>query len=121
LGLVFRLVADENFNRDIIRGLARRYPDLDLVRVQDVEMAGAEDPAILERAANEGRILITHDVNTMPRFTFERIAASWPTPGVFLVSGALSVGEAIDELLLLSECSLEDEWEGRVHYVPPRY
>ncbi len=30
------LAADENFNNDIIRGLLRRKPDLDIVRIQDV-------------------------------------------------------------------------------------
>ena len=41
-------LADENFNNNIIRGLLRRNSDLDLVRVQDVGLIGAEDPAILE-------------------------------------------------------------------------
>ena len=34
--VVLRLAADENFNNDIVRGLVRRKPDLDIVRVQDV-------------------------------------------------------------------------------------
>ena len=50
-------VADENFNNDIVRGLLRRKPDLNIVRVQDVGLRGAEDPIILEWAANEGRLL----------------------------------------------------------------
>jgi hypothetical protein len=37
------LVADENFNNDIVRGLLRRRPKLDVVRVQDVGLSGAED------------------------------------------------------------------------------
>lgn len=49
------LAADENFNNDIIRGLLRRKPDLDIVRVQDVGLSGADDPTVLEWAAQEGR------------------------------------------------------------------
>jgi hypothetical protein len=41
---VLRLAADENFNSDIVRGLIRRKPDVDIVRVQDVGLSGAEDP-----------------------------------------------------------------------------
>jgi hypothetical protein len=41
------LVSDENFNNDIVRGLLRRKPDLDIVRVQDIGLRGAEDPAIM--------------------------------------------------------------------------
>jgi uncharacterized protein DUF5615 len=49
------LVADENFNNDIVRGLLRKKPDLDIVRVQEVGLRGADDPSILEWAAKEGR------------------------------------------------------------------
>jgi len=46
------LIADENFNNDIVRGLLRQNPNLDIVRVQDVGLRGEEDPVILEWAAN---------------------------------------------------------------------
>jgi len=50
---MLRLAADENFNNDIVRGLLRRKPDLDIVRVQDVGLSGADDPTILEWAAQK--------------------------------------------------------------------
>jgi hypothetical protein len=40
------LAADENFNGNIVRGLFRRQPALDLVRLQDVDLLGADDPAV---------------------------------------------------------------------------
>jgi len=43
-----RFLADENFNIDIVRGLLRRKTDLDIVRVQDVGLSGADDPTVLE-------------------------------------------------------------------------
>ena len=45
---MLRLAADENFNNDIVRGLLRRKPELDIVRIQDVGLSGAEDPTVLE-------------------------------------------------------------------------
>jgi hypothetical protein len=54
------LAADENFNGNIVRGLLRRQPALDIVRIQDVELSGAEDPVVLAWAAQEGRVLLTH-------------------------------------------------------------
>ncbi len=45
---MLRLAADENFNNNIVRGLLRRRPDLDIVRIQDVGLYGAEDPKVLE-------------------------------------------------------------------------
>jgi len=57
-----RLLSDENFNGAILRGLIRRLPKLDVVRVQDVGLRQTDDATILEWAANEDRILLTHDV-----------------------------------------------------------
>jgi predicted nuclease of predicted toxin-antitoxin system len=81
---MLRLLADENFNRRIIRGLFLRNPDLDLVRVQDVGLSGADDPVVLEWAANAGRVLLTHDHKTVPKYTYERVKAGQPMPGVFV-------------------------------------
>ena len=63
---MLRLLTDENFNGDIIRGLLLREPDLDLVRVQDVGLAGNDDQEILAWAAENDRIVLTHDRATMP-------------------------------------------------------
>ena len=115
---MLRLAADENFNNDIVRGLWRRKPELDIVRIQDVGLSGADDPTVLEWAAREGRVLLTHDVTTMTRYAYERVRADQPMPGVFEVSRAVPIGLAIEDILLLAECSLEGEWEGQVRYLP---
>ena len=117
---MLKLAADENFNNDIIRGLLRRKPDLDVVRVQDVGLSGADDPTVLDWAAQEGRILLTQDVSTITRYAYERVEAARAMPGVFEVSRAVSIGVAIDDILLLAEYSLEGEWEGQVLYLPLR-
>ncbi len=112
------MAADENFNNDILRGLSRRKPDMDIVRIQDVGLSGADDPTVLEWAAREGRILLTHDVTTMTRHVYERVGAGKSMPGVFVVSRDIPIGSVIEDLLLLAECSLEEEWEGKVLYLP---
>ncbi len=115
---MLRMAADENLNNDIVRGLIRRNPDLDIVRVQDVGLSGADDATILKWAASERRVLITHDVNTLTYCAYQRVRAGEAMPGVFEVSRSVSVGQAIDDLLLLAECSLEGEWEAQVRYLP---
>ncbi len=82
---MLRLAFDENFNFDVVRGLIQRAPALDLVRVQDMVLRGADDPTILAWAASEGRILLTHDRNTLIGFAYERVAQGLPMPGVFAV------------------------------------
>jgi hypothetical protein len=115
-----RWAADENLNNDIIRGLLRRRPEIDIVRIQDVGLSGADDPTVLEWAAGEGRVLLTHDVSTMTRYAYERVEAGKPMPGVFEISRGLAMGQVIDDLVLLTECSIEDEWESQVRYLPLR-
>lgn len=115
-----RFLADENFNNNIIRGLLRRNSELDIVRVQDVGLRGASDPTILDWAAHHQRILLTHDVATVTYYAYERVRATKPMPGVFEVGRNIPLGTAIEDILLLAECSLDDEWEGQVQYIPLR-
>lgn len=114
------LAADENFNNDIVRGILRRKPEVDIARIQDVGLSGADDSTVLEWAAQEGRILLTHDVSTITHYAYERVREGKPMPGVFEVSRTLQIGRVIDDLLLLVECSLDGEWVGQVRYLPLR-
>jgi hypothetical protein len=118
--IVLRLAADENFNNDIVRGLLRRRPDLDIVRVQDAGLSGADDPTILEWAAREGRVLFSHDVSTLTRYAYERVEADQRMPGLFEADCRVPIGVAIEDIMLIAECSLEGEWEGQVRYLPLR-
>ena len=115
---MLRFAADENLNGDIVRGLLRRNPNLDIVRVQDVGLSGADDPSVLEWAADQRRIVVTHDISTLAKHAFDRVAAGQPMPGVVEVRSVVPIGQAIDDLILVAECSLEGEWEGQVRYLP---
>jgi predicted nuclease of predicted toxin-antitoxin system len=115
---VLRLISDENIHGDVVRGLRRRQPDLDIVRVQEVGLLGADDTDILEWAAAEGRILLTRDRNTMVGFAYDRVIAGLPMPGVFVLREDLTIGQAIDAVLLMVLCSEQDEWKARVEFLP---
>jgi len=112
------LVADENLDNAILRGLRHKNPQVDIVRVQDVGLTGADDPTILEWAARAGRVLVTHDVSTITRYAFERVHDGKPMAGVVVVSLAAGVGQIIDDPLLLLECVAAADWEGTVQYLP---
>lgn len=113
-----KFATDADFDNDILRGLLRHNSDLDIVRVQDVGLRTADDPTILEWAANEGRILLTQDVNTMTAHVYSRVNQGLPMPGIFVVPQELAISQAIEDLLLIAECSLEEEDEGQVRYLP---
>jgi predicted nuclease of predicted toxin-antitoxin system len=115
---VLKLASDENFDGDILRGLYRRRPELDVVRVQDMGLSATSDPDILEWAAAEDRILLTHDRDTMPNFAYDRVRTGQPMPGVFLVSDLMPVGQAIDEILLAVDCLSPEECKDFVRFFP---
>ncbi len=90
------------------------------MRVQDVDLSGADDPTVLAWAAKEGRIILTYDVATMITFAYQRIEAGLSMPGLFELSRRVLVGLAIEEVILIAECSLDGEWEGQVRFLPLR-
>ena len=114
------LLSDEDFNNRIVRGLLRRFPILDLVRVQDVGLAGKHDTKVLEWSANEERLVLTHDFATLLNYAYNRIDLGLRMPGVIALSQDLPIGEAIEELTTLIELSLENEWENQVVFIPLR-
>jgi len=77
------LAIDENFNNDILRGLLRACPGLDVVRVQDAGLRGADDKTVLEWAAVQQRVLLSHDVSTLTAAAYARIAIGLPCRACF--------------------------------------
>jgi len=111
------LLSDENFNGGVVRALLHREPEVDLVRVQDVGLAGADDPSILHWAANHDRVLLSHDRATLPAFAYERVEAGQPMPGIFLFHDRAAIGSMVEDVLLFALCSEQGEWEGRILFL----
>jgi hypothetical protein len=84
----------------------------------EVALASVDDPDLLVWAAAQGRIPLTHDVNTIPGFAHERVVAGLAMPGVFLVDKAMPIGQAIDELELAVTAQNADDCTDRVTYFP---
>lgn len=112
------LAADENFKQQIVNGLRRRLPRLDLVTVRGAGIAGAVDPDVLAWAAEEGRVLLTHDTRTMKRHAYARVGAGEPMPGVLEVSDLMAIGQAIEELALVVQLTKPEEIRDRVLRIP---
>jgi len=109
---------DENFNGKILRGLRLRNPNIDVVRVQDTELYGADDPDILEWATQNRRVLLTHDIAAMTKYTNERFANKLTVAGVIFIRDTLPVADVIEDLLTIDEASDVDDWINTVEYLP---
>ena len=73
---MLHFAADENLNYNIVRGLFRRKSDLNIIRIQDVGLSGRGDATVLEWAAQENRILLTHDVTTITKYGYYVVSLS---------------------------------------------
>jgi hypothetical protein len=111
-------LVDQNFNEHIVDGLTRRDPALEFTHVRDVGLAAASDMVILDWAATHGLIVLTHDRKTIPPVAHARVGAGLPMPGVFVVSPAMPIGQAIGELLIAARCLSSQECKDLVMYFP---
>lgn len=73
---------------------------------------------MLAWAADEGRILLTHDEKTIPDYANERIRAGEEMAGVIVASDRLPIGMVIEELLIIVACSTAKEWVNQIQRLP---
>lgn len=88
-------------NGRILRALLRQIPDLDVVRVQDTPLSGMDDPTLLQFAAAENRIVLTHDVETLVGYAWERVRSGMAMPGVIVALTDRPIGQVIEDLEIL--------------------
>ena len=115
---MLRLLIDENFNQRILRGLRLRVPALDVVIVQETPLRGLKDPPLLREAAVLQRVLVTHDLKTVPRYAYARVAAGELMPGIIAIPDDIPIGQAIEQLQIVVESFRENELENQVLYLP---
>ncbi len=116
-----RFLADADLNRAIVSGVLRREPSLDFLTAQAAGLRGLSDSEVLALAAEQQRVLISHDVGTMPAHFHALRNAGKHSSGVFLISQRLDVETAIEEILLIwlaSEASEASEWQNRLEWLP---
>ena len=80
-----RFQADYDLRRPIITGLKRREPTIDFRTAHEAGLAGLDDKSVLAIAADDARLLVSHDVSTMPE-NFTRFIEARTSPGLILIS-----------------------------------
>ena len=115
---MLKLLIDENLDQRILRGLQLHVPDVSYTVVQETGLAGARDATLLEWAAANHHVLVTHDRKTMLKAVNERIRSGQKTAGVVIVKKELPLIRAIDDLIFLLEWSVEEDLENQVVFIP---
>ena len=93
--------ADAELDQDIVVALRRREPAVDFASAAGGGIAGQADPEVLEIAARQNRILITHDRRTMPGHFRDRLDEGKLSPGVFIVSQFEPIGSLVEALMMV--------------------
>ncbi len=109
--------ADEDLRRAIVLGVRRREPAISFVQAFEIDAEGKNDFEALRAAADSGRILVSHDVRTMPQH-FRQFTSRWSSPGVILVPQKLSLSIVIEELVIIWIASEAEEWVNQVRFLP---
>ncbi|MGH7963627.1 MAG: DUF5615 family PIN-like protein [Candidatus Binatia bacterium] len=112
-----RFQADADFNQNIVRAVRRRQPAADFQTAHEAGLHGLDDETVLDLAAREGRLLVSHDRRTMP-LHFATFIATRTSAGVILIAQDLSIVQAVEDLLLIWEASEAEEWVNRLDSIP---
>ncbi|HZF38009.1 MAG TPA: DUF5615 family PIN-like protein [Blastocatellia bacterium] len=109
--------ADYDFNQRIVEAILYHYPTVDFQTAHKAGLEGVPDEQVLETAAREGRILVSHDFSSMPMH-FVNFISSHYSPGVLLIPQSLSINRAVEELVTIWGASDAEEWINTITWLP---
>ena len=113
-----RFLANHDLTEAILLGLMRREPAIEFHRLRELGMADRPDAQVLDYAARNNLLLVSHDVNTMTASAAQRIAAGLPMPGVFVAHQSDPIGLIIEDLILIWAGSEAEEWTQQIVFLP---
>ncbi len=104
-------------NHILVKAVVRREPAIDFKTATSANLTGMSDNEVLNIAASENRILVSHDQRTMPKH-FSAFTAERKSSGVIIVSKKMPVAEAVEDLIMIWAICEPDEWINRIANLP---
>lgn len=96
-----RFQADNDLKFGIVKALRKNEPSIDISSAQDAGLHNTSDPDVLDRAASEGRILVSHDRRTMLDHFRAHLASGKSSPGILIVSQGVPIGQVVESLIYI--------------------
>ena len=115
---MIRFQADADLDYDIVLAVRRRESAVDFASAAESSVVGLGDPDVLAFAAQQDRILITHDRRTMPGHFRDLLNAGKSSPGVFIVSQFAPIGPVVEASVVVWAASNAEEWCGQIRHLP---
>jgi predicted nuclease of predicted toxin-antitoxin system len=116
--LKIRFQADADLNHSIVSATRQREPAIDFLSAADAGLEGIGDAEVLNLAARQGRILISHDRRTMPLHFRNLIEAGQKSPGLFIVSQRALIRPVVEAIVLIWAASTADDWTDQIYHLP---
>jgi len=116
--LTIRFLADADLNQNIVTATRDREPGIEFLSAADLRLVDLPDSEVLEQAARNGPILVTHDRRTMPVHFRARLASGESSPGVPIVPQYASLALVVDAIVLIWAASEPSEWRDQIHHLP---
>ncbi|OYD96201.1 hypothetical protein CDG76_05120 [Nostoc sp. 'Peltigera membranacea cyanobiont' 210A] len=118
--MTLQYLIDENVNPIYPNQIRLREPD---IAIKVVGKSGTPpkstlDPEILCWCEDNNFILVTNNRTSMPVHLADHIAINRHVPGIFILNQNLSIGENIEELIIVALASEDDEYQDRIVYLP---
>jgi hypothetical protein len=111
-------LTDEDMRGAIIDGLRLHHPGVKVLRAIEVGLSGRDDDEVLAWAAANGRVTVSHDVNTMIEAVNMRLAAGHAMSGLIVVPQSLGTGQVIADLAFVATVSTEAEMKDATVWLP---
>jgi predicted nuclease of predicted toxin-antitoxin system len=117
--LSLRLQAGNDLKFAIVKAVRRREPAVDFLSAQESQLHGLiGDPEILEWAAAEGRVLVSHDRRTMLRHFHSRLVTGKSSPGLLIVAQGAPIADVVEALVVLRAVADREELRDQALHVP---
>ena len=115
-----RFLLDENLTPRYRKALLRREPQLVVwhVGLPGAPMKGTLDPVILQWCEANNFILVTNNRKSMPVHLREHLANNQHVPGILVINEQMTMGEIVEELLLIWGALFADELRDQIIYLP---
>jgi hypothetical protein len=115
-----RYLLDEHISPIYRKQLLRREPGLIVYMISDpgAPLKGTLDPEILRWCEDNGFVLVTNNRKSMPRHLEDHLTSGGHVPGILVIDMDMSIGEAVDDLVLVAGAFLEGEYRDSIIYLP---
>ncbi|NCO41784.1 MAG: hypothetical protein COZ06_04190 [Armatimonadetes bacterium CG_4_10_14_3_um_filter_66_18] len=115
-----RYLVDENIGPMLKDALLRQAPELTVWCVGDpgAPPLGTADPQILVWCEAKGSALVTNNRASMPVHLAAHLRHGGHVLGIFILNPGMTVGQTVEELVLIAVAADPEHYADRVNYLP---